>query len=78
MNRTIDRPACISKNRFDTVAAPFLQQPGLPFADVLSAETLRRAFAENESLFGQNDDEVFSTQIVLWAFPAGGPRPLRW
>jgi hypothetical protein len=73
MNTTIDRPACISKNRFDPpgrIAAPFLQQPGLPFADVLSAETLRRAFAENESLFGRNDDEVFSTQIVLWAFLA--------
>jgi hypothetical protein len=71
MNTTIDRPACISKNRFDTVAAPFLQQPGLPFADVLSAETLRRAFAENESLFGQNDDEVFTDRKTDRKFDFG-------
>jgi len=67
---TIDTPSCISKNRFELVAQPFLQQPGLPFSDVLSAEAIRRAFAEEDGLFGQEDDEVFSTQIVLWAFLA--------
>lgn len=67
---TINAPSCIGKNRFDTVAEPFLQQPGLPFSQVLSAEAIRQAFAEKDSLFAQNDDEVFSTQIVLWAFLA--------
>ncbi|MHC4407269.1 MAG: IS4 family transposase [Planctomycetota bacterium] len=53
---------------FHTVADPFLQQEGLPFAPVLSAETIERAFREENSLFGQ--DDIFSTQIVLWAFLA--------
>ena len=33
----------LRNNRFDTVAAPFLQQPGLPFAEVLTAEAIERA-----------------------------------
>jgi len=53
---------------FDTVAKPFLQQAGLPFAEVLSAEAIEQAFAENDSLFGERD--IFSTPIVLWAFLA--------
>ena len=56
------------KSRFDAVASPFLQQPGLPFAEVLSAEAIERAFAHNGALFAQ--DDVFSTPIVLWAFLA--------
>jgi putative transposase len=55
-------------HRFDTVAEPFLQRPGLPFAQVLTAEAIERAFAENGALFGQKD--IFSTAIVLWAFLA--------
>jgi len=58
----------IRKNRFDTVLQPFLQQPGLPFAGVLTAESIERAFAEHHALFGQED--IFSTPIVLWAFLA--------
>lgn len=56
------------KSCFDTVAKPFLQQAGLPFAEVLSAEAVEQAFAESDSLFGQRD--IFSTPIVLWAFLA--------
>jgi hypothetical protein len=67
---TVRTGSSASKNRFDAVADPFLQQPGLPFAQVLNAETLERAFAEQDGLFGQDKDEVFSTQIVLWAFLA--------
>jgi hypothetical protein len=57
-----------SNNRFQVVAAPFLQDPGLPFAGVLSAQTVQQAFAQNDALFGQ--DDIYSTQIVLWAFLA--------
>lgn len=53
---------------FRVVADPFCQRDGLPFAEVLSAETIEQAFVGNDALFGQADDEVFSTQIVLWAF----------
>ena len=65
---TIEANRSIGNNRFDTVAEPFLQRPGLPFAEVLTAEGIERAFAERDALFGQ--DDIFSTQIVLWAFLA--------
>jgi len=51
---------------FDDVVAPFLQQPGLPFAEVLDARTIERAFASRNALFAV--DEVFSTSAVLLAF----------
>jgi len=56
------------KNAFAMVADPFLHNPGLPFASVLDAESIQRIFREEEALFGQ--DDIFSTEIVLWAFLA--------
>ena len=56
------------KNEFAVIANPFLQDPGLPFASVLDAESIQRVFREEEALFGQED--IFSTEIVLWAFLA--------
>lgn len=50
------------------MADSFLQDPGLPFASVLDAETIQRIFQEEDGLFGQED--LFSTQLVLWAFLA--------
>ena len=44
--------------------AAFLQQPGLPFAGVLSEEHIRRIFAKHHGLFGR----TYTTAIVLWAF----------
>jgi putative transposase len=56
------------KNDFSMIADSFLHTPGLPFASVLDAESIRQVFQEEKALFGQED--VFSTQIVLWAFLA--------
>ena len=56
------------KNRFSAVAEPFLQGQGLPFSEVLDAASIQRVFIEEEALFGQQD--IFSTDIVLWAFLA--------
>jgi hypothetical protein len=56
------------KNRFHMVTEPFVQQPGLPFAEVLDAETVQQAFEEHDGLFGQ--DDIYSTPVVLWAFLA--------
>jgi putative transposase len=56
------------KNEFSVIAHPFLSDPGLPFAGVLDAASIRRVFREEEALFGQED--IFSTEIVLWAFLA--------
>ena len=55
-------------DHFHAVAEPFLQQEGLPFAEVLNAETIGEAFGEHDGLFAQK--EIFSTEIVLWAFLA--------
>jgi hypothetical protein len=52
--------------RFQQVAAAFLAQPGLPFANVLSAERIERIFAKHGNLFGRRG--VYSTAITLWAF----------
>ena len=56
------------KNNFCAVAEPFLQTEGLPFAEVLDAASIQRVFREENALFGQND--IFSTDVVLWAFLA--------
>ena len=62
-------PKHLARNAsFHDVVEPFLQQPGLPFAEVLSALTIQQAFAERHGLFAT--DAVFSTPIVLWAFLA--------
>jgi putative transposase len=53
---------------FQTVVQPFLQQAGLPFAQVLSARDIEQVFRDQDGLFGQ--DDIYSTQIVLWAFLA--------
>jgi putative transposase len=58
------------KHSFALIAASFLQDEGLPFADVLSAETIRQAFADQDGLFAQDEENIFSTELVLWAFLA--------
>ena len=64
----IEKDRASRKNGFDAVAQPFLQQPGLPFAQVLTAEAIEEAFAKRGGVFAQ--DAIFSTPVVLWAFLA--------
>jgi putative transposase len=56
------------ENDFRVIADPFLQGEGLPFAGVLDAAFVQNIFREEEALFAQ--DDIFSTEIVLWAFLA--------
>ena len=65
---SIEPPRHLRNSRFDTVAEPFLQQSGLPFAEVLSGETIERVFARHDGLFA--GDDIYSTPLVLWAFLA--------
>lgn len=51
---------------FRLVVDAFLSQPGLPFAQVLSAERVERIFAKHDNLFGVG--AVYSTAVVVWAF----------
>jgi putative transposase len=54
--------------RFLLVVAPFLQKPGCPFGDVLSEEKIQAAFEAEDASFAQEDDQVYSPQVTLWAF----------
>jgi hypothetical protein len=53
---------------FFLVQNAFLQADGLPFADVLSAEQIQEAFEEQDALFGQEEDDVYTPPITLWAW----------
>jgi hypothetical protein len=54
---------------FQVVQQGFLQADGLPFSKILSEEQIERAFEEEpESLFGQEDDDVYTPALTLWAF----------
>jgi hypothetical protein len=53
------------RSAFHQIADAFLSQPGLPFARVLSAERIERAFAKHGNLFG---GAVYSTAIMVWSF----------
>ncbi len=65
---TVATQQTVFKNDFDVIANPFLQETGLPFASVLDAESIQKVFREEDAFFGQ--DDIFSTEIVLWAFLA--------
>ena len=65
---TLNTPTTSGKKSFDVVAESFLQSDGLPFASVLNAQAIEQAFRDQEALFGQHD--LFSSEIVLWAFLA--------
>lgn len=56
------------QRRFSAVASSFLQDAALPFSSVLSPGTIKREFVERDALFAQRD--IFSTQLVLWAYLA--------
>jgi putative transposase len=53
---------------FDHALAPFLAEEGLPFANVLPAATIERAFAEEGVRFGTTKQSVFTPALTLWAF----------
>jgi putative transposase len=53
--------------RFRVVLASFLQQPGLPFADVLPEERIQAAFDDEEVAFAQDEDAIYTPSIALWA-----------
>ena len=55
-------------NDFRAISNAFLQQPGLPFANVLPAERIAEVFEQEDAMFAE--DDIFSTPVVLWAFLA--------
>jgi len=55
---------------FRAILQSFAQGPGLPFADVLTAEHIAAACADEGALFGAGRGDVYSVAITLWAFLA--------
>jgi len=51
---------------FQNIGRPFLNQPGLPFSQILSAERIARVFAKHGNLFAVG--RIYSTAVTLWAF----------
>lgn len=54
--------------RFRLVLTSFLQQPGLPFADTLTEESIQSAFDAEGVSFAADDDTVYTPALTLWAF----------
>jgi hypothetical protein len=53
---------------FRLILASFLQRPGLPFANVLTEESIQAAFDDEGVSFADDDDTVYTPAITLWAF----------
>jgi Transposase DDE domain len=48
----------------------FLQDPGLPFGDVLTAAQIDRTATAEAVSFGNGSDDVYTVPLTLWAFLA--------
>jgi putative transposase len=53
---------------FRLVQNAFSQAAGLPFADVLPEEEIHRAFVEEDVSFAQDDGDIYTPAVTLWAF----------
>ena len=56
------------KTAFQAVLAPFLQDDGLPFADVLSAQDIQDACDAEDVSFGRLARSIFTPALVIWTF----------
>jgi hypothetical protein len=54
--------------RFGVVLTSFLQRPGLAFADALPEDRIQAAFVAENVDFAQQDDEIYTPALTLWAF----------
>jgi len=53
---------------FELVRQGFLDAEGLPFSEVLTADQIQHAFEEEDALFGEEEDDVYTAPLTLWAF----------
>jgi putative transposase len=53
---------------FEQALAPFLQDQGLPFGEVLPAAVVEQALLDEEVAFGDTEQSVFTPAVTLWAF----------
>jgi len=62
------RPGRSLPQRFRLIQASFLQSEGLPFADVLPETAIQQAFDDEGVDFAQEEDQVYTPPVTLWAF----------
>lgn len=53
---------------FRLVLLSFLQHAGLAFAEALPEETIQQAFADEGANFAQEEGDVYTPPLTLWAF----------
>src|SRR5713226_5451068 len=54
--------------RFRLVLSSFMQHADLPFKDALSEEKIQQAFDQEGVAFAQDEKDVYTPAITLWAF----------
>ena len=54
--------------RFRLVLSSFLQHDGLPFANALNEEQIAQVFDDEQAMFAQDDDAIYTPAVTLWAF----------
>jgi putative transposase len=54
--------------RFRLVLSSFMQHADLSFKDALSEEKIQQAFDEEGVAFAQDEDDVYTPPVTLWAF----------
>lgn len=54
--------------QFRLVQLSSLQKEGLPFSDVLSEDEIQDAFDQEGIWFAEEDDDVYTPSVTLWAF----------
>lgn len=52
----------------ENILAPFLHADGLPFADVLDADDIDQAFADEQVCFGHTAQSFWTPSLTLWTF----------
>jgi putative transposase len=65
MSSSHSRPGSV---QFEQTLAPFLNDPGLPFAQVLPAAEVQQAFDEAGVTFGTSKRSVFTAPLTMWAW----------
>src|ERR1043166_8079647 len=54
--------------RFCLVLSSFMQHADLPFKGVLSEESIQQAFEEEGCVFAQDEEDVYTPPVTMWAF----------
>jgi hypothetical protein len=55
-----------------------VEASSLPVSDILTEEQVEIAFAEQESGFANEKDDIFTPRLTLWAFLSRVRRPVSW